>query len=82
MKGVRTGLGWALCLGGVALWAPAGVWAAEVSQAREVAPPPGDRGELLFELPMAPVPGQRQGSLPQVPAAGASRPGSRAGVSP
>ena len=44
MKGVRTGLGWALCLGGVALWAPAGGWAAEVSQAREVAPPPGDRG--------------------------------------
>lgn len=70
-----------MCLGVVVLWAPVETWAAEVSQAREVAPPPGDRGELLFEVPMTPAQGPRPGGVPQVSAAGASRSGSRSGES-
>lgn len=30
-------------------------WATGISQAREVAPPPGDRGDLLYEVPIAPL---------------------------
>lgn len=72
MKRVCWGLGSILLLSGVALLSPAVGWASGVSQAREVAPPPGDRGELLFELPVGPAMGQ--GAMPRAPSAGASRP--------
>lgn len=72
MKCVCWGLGSILLLSGVALLSPAVGWASGVSQAREVAPPPGDRGELLFELPVGPAMGQ--GAVPRAPSAGASRP--------
>lgn len=78
MKRVCWGLGSTLLLSGAALLSPGGVGASGVSQAREVAPPPGDRGELLYELsglPGAPaVPDKRAGGAP----ASAVAPGRRA----
>lgn len=65
MKRVCWGLGATLLLSGAALLSPVMVAAAGVSQAREVAAPPGDRGELLYELPGASaVPDKRPGGAP------------------
>lgn len=53
--------------GACGAWALAGpVMAADISQAREVAPPPGDRGELLYELPIAPVATSKPSAPPTV----------------
>ena len=53
--------------GACGAWALAGpVMAADISQAREVAPPPGDRGELLYELPIAPVATSKPSASPTV----------------
>ena len=56
---------WGLAFG--VLFSIAGpVMAAGISQAREVAPPPGDRGELLYEMPTAPVaPSRPVGAMPK-----------------
>lgn len=58
---------WGALLCGAMVWCWGSAWAAGsgVSQAREVAPPPGDRGELLYELPGAssnPPPSSRAGA--------------------
>lgn len=53
--------------GACGAWALAGpVMATGISQAREVAPPPGDRGELLYELPIAPVATSKPSAPPTV----------------
>lgn len=60
----RSALWW---WGACGAWALAGpVMAADISQAREVAPPPGDRGELLYELPIAPVATSKPSAPPTV----------------
>ena len=75
MKRVCCGLGSTLLLSGAALLSPGVVGAAGVSQAREVPPPPGDRGELLYELPGSSAgPDKRSGGAP----ASAVVPGRRA----
>jgi hypothetical protein len=79
---VLLGVSGALC----ALALPVG--AADISQAREVAPPPGDRGELLYEVPIAPAtpsgvkaqPRREVRDTTQAPAPGA--PTSRQAVKP
>jgi len=59
----RSAWWWGAC----GAWALAGpVMAADISQAREVAPPPGDRGELLYELPIAPVATSKPSAPPTV----------------
>ena len=64
VRGRVLGVAGVLC----ALAWPAG--AADISRAREVAPPPGDHGELLYELPIAPA-APLKGPAPQ-PAASAA----------
>lgn len=60
----RSALWW---WGACGAWALAGpVMATSISQAREVAPPPGDRGELLYELPIAPVATSKPSAPPTV----------------
>lgn len=65
VRALLWGVSGALC----ALALPVG--AADISQAREVAPPPGDRGELLYEVPIAPG-GPSKGLAPLPTASAAS----------
>lgn len=68
VRALLWGVSGALC----ALALPVG--AADISQAREVAPPPGDRGELLYEVPIAPgVPSKGLAPLPTASAASGAK---------